>query len=78
VLPSFGKRCQEDIEQLCYRQEFEAKRGLLKALLVHSVPDLLAALPLIWRYATEDWLRLTIPSATDSTQSRYANYASQH
>jgi len=64
-----------DGTQAVYRQEFQARRGLLKAVGIHTVPDLLETLPLLWQYTTQDWLRLTIPSATDSTQTRWPNHA---
>ena len=68
------KEARWDGTQTVYRQEFQARRGLLKAVSIHTVPDLVQALPPLWQYATEDWLRLTIPSATDSTQTRWPNH----
>ena len=47
---------------------------MLKQLNILSVPDLLANLKNLWEYATNDWLRLTIPNSKDETQTRWPNH----
>lgn len=56
-----------------YRLEFELKREALKAHGVDSLDDLLTKLGGLWAYATQDWLRLSIPT-TDENQSRWPTH----
>lgn len=57
-----------------WRMEFEAKRNALVSLqlpkLVHLLPNQAA----LWRYLTENWLRLTVPTETDSNRARWNNH----
>lgn len=54
-----------------WRLEFQYKRQVLRDLSIVNYPDLVRSLAGLWGYATNDWLRHTIPSATDQTQSRW-------
>jgi hypothetical protein len=56
-----------------WRQEFQANRNALKELQVRNVPDLLANLDGLWRYFTENWLRLT-HLGSDSNKSRWPTH----
>ena len=48
-----------------WRMEFEAKRNALVSLQLPKLAQLLPNLPSLWRYLTENWLRLTVrPSRT--------------
>ena len=58
----------------CLSARIPSEAWVTQSACIHTVPDLLSALPLFWRYATEEWLRLTIPSATDNTQTRWPNH----
>ena len=57
--------------QTVWRLEFQYRRDVLKELGIVKIPDLLTNLAGLWRYAIEQWLRLTIPSHTDTTQTRW-------
>lgn len=57
--------------QHVWRLEFQFRRESLRQLGITSFQDLNNALGSLWRYATEQWLRLCIPSETDQTQSRW-------
>ena len=61
-------------QQKVWRLEFQFRREVLKQLNILSVPDLLANLKNLWEYATNDWLRLTIPNSKDETQTRWPNH----
>lgn len=50
------------------------KRDVLVTLGVPKISDLLQAQRGLWRYFTEDWLRLVVPSSTDSNQTRWPNH----
>jgi len=54
-----------------YRLEFQIERKALSEHQAKTVPELLSKLAPLWRYASTNWLRLTIPSQTDSTQTRW-------
>ena len=58
-----------------WRLEFQFRRSVLSELGVNIVSDLEGNLAGLWRYATGDWLRLTIPSSTDQTKARWPNRA---
>lgn len=60
--------------QTVWRLEFQFEREVLKELSVKTLPDLLAQLGGLWRYATEDWLRLTLPRASDKNQTRWPTH----
>lgn len=54
-----------------WRLEFEFKRDILSQLDVQSLDVCLDNLSGLWSYATTDWLKLTIPSGTDTNRSRW-------
>jgi hypothetical protein len=54
-----------------WRLEFQLRRPLLKEFGVSQYPDLEKSLSGLWDYCTNKWLRLTNPSETDKTQSRW-------
>ncbi len=54
-----------------WRLEFELKREVLKQLQLSSLESVLDNLNGLWRYASTQWLRLTIPNPDDATRSRW-------
>ncbi|MHB1052009.1 MAG: replication initiation factor [Thiobacillus sp.] len=54
-----------------WRLEFELKRELLTQKGVSGLHQTLDHLGGLWAYATDEWLRLTLPSDQDSTRSRW-------
>lgn len=54
-----------------WRQEFEIHREVLNELRILSFDHLLDRLGSIWAYATQTWLRLTIPQESDSNRARW-------
>lgn len=60
-----------DGESKVWRLEFQYKRRVLTEHEAGTVDELLAKLASLWRYSTTSWLKLTIPSETDTTQSRW-------
>ena len=54
-----------------WRLEFQWNRDALSRHGIDHLTQLLAALGRLWRYATLEWLRLTIPNPKDRTQSRW-------
>jgi hypothetical protein len=56
-----------------WRQEFQAANTALRELSIESVPDLLNNLDGLWKYFTEDWLRLT-EIGNDSNKSRWQTH----
>ncbi|MEX2492304.1 MAG: hypothetical protein WD425_11135 [Nitrospirales bacterium] len=54
-----------------YRLEFQLGRRILSEHEAREIRELLLKLGPLWRYATLYWLKLTIPSQTDTTQSRW-------
>jgi len=63
-----------DGESVVWRMEFEAKREVLKQLGIYKLANLLELQNALWLYFTESWLRLAIPSSTDSNQTRWINH----
>jgi len=57
-----------------WRQEFQLRREVSKQLGVHTVPDLLRSFDALWRYLTQDWLRLAIPNPNDATRTRWPTH----
>ncbi len=57
-----------------WRMEFEAKRAALVALQMPKLSDLLPNLSSLWRYLTENWLRLTVPTDSDINRARWSNH----
>lgn len=60
-----------DGNQAVWRLEFQLKRAVLKELNVLTVNQLEASLDGLWSYASQNWLRLTIPNDLDNTKSRW-------
>jgi hypothetical protein len=54
-----------------YRLEVQLRRAVLKELGINTVTELVANQQRLWRYFTQDWLRLALPSA-DNNRSRWA------
>lgn len=57
-----------------WRMEFEAKRNALVSLQLPKLANLLPNQAALWRYLTENWLRLTVPVETDSNRARWNNH----
>jgi hypothetical protein len=57
--------------QIVYRLEFELKNRILKEHEASLVDELLSRSGGVWRYCLLNWLKLTIPSTDDATQSRW-------
>jgi len=57
-----------------WRIEFEAKRNALVSLKLPKLAHLLPNQAALWRYLTENWLRLTVPTDTDSNRARWNNH----
>jgi len=62
-----------DEYQYVWRLEFEYKRDVLKESSVSKISDLIPNTKALWRYGTDSWLRLTIPS-TDKNQNRWPTH----
>ncbi|MEM4988796.1 hypothetical protein V8G57_15490 [Collimonas sp. H4R21] len=60
-----------DAVQPVWRLEFQFKREVLDQLGLNSVPGVLDNLNGLWSYVTTEWLKLTMPSDTDRTRSRW-------
>jgi hypothetical protein len=54
-----------------WRLEFQFKRKILGEHQVRTVDELLDRLGPLWVYASTQWLKLTVPSLTDDTKSRW-------
>jgi hypothetical protein len=57
-----------------WRLEFQFRRAVLREMGVNSIADLKQKLDGLWHYGCSEWLRLTIPSSTDDTKSRWQNH----
>lgn len=57
-----------------WRQEFQLRREVLKQLRIEDVPALLTQQASLWRYLTQDWLRLAIPNPSDDTRTRWPTH----
>ena len=60
-----------EIDEPVLRLEFEIKREILAQLGPVKLRDVLPNLNGLWSYAMTDWLKLTLPSETDKTRSRW-------
>ena len=58
--------------QKVWRLEFEFKREFLTQKGLYTFKDVMGNRSGIWAYATDEWLRLTIPDEKDKTRSRWA------
>ncbi len=56
------------------RVEHQFRRNALAQFGLRSVHDVLDARPALWTYATKEWTRLAIPSATDETRTRWETH----
>ncbi|HEX5806626.1 MAG TPA: hypothetical protein VFY31_09870 [Macromonas sp.] len=54
-----------------WRLEFQFKRDFLKTRTLNTLNQVQEALNGLWSYACTEWLRLCLPSTTDSTRSRW-------
>ena len=54
--------------------EFEAKRNALVSLQLPKLSHLLPNQAALWQYLTENWLRLTVPTESDSNRARWNNH----
>ena len=61
-------------ESQVWRMEFEAKRAALVSLQLPKLSHLLPNQAALWRYLTENWLRLTVPAETDGNRARWSNH----
>lgn len=57
-----------------WRQEFRFHREGLKELGILTPSQLLGSLGGLWRYAMQNWLRLTIPNPEDENQTRWPTH----
>lgn len=60
-----------DVKQTVWRLEFQYRREALRGFNIKSFSQFMEQMGGLWNYSTEKWLRLTIPSESDSTQSRW-------
>lgn len=63
-----------DGESQVWRMEFEAKRNALVSLQLPKLSHLLPNQAALWRYLTENWLRLAVPTESDSNRARWNNH----
>ncbi|PHS31147.1 MAG: replication initiation factor [Methylophaga sp.] len=70
-LETIHRECGWDGNSGVWRLEFQFRRVALRELGIKSFSSLKESLAGLWQYASTDWLRLTIPSKTDKTQSRW-------
>lgn len=63
-----------DGESQVWRMEFEAKRNALVSPQLPKLAHLLPNQAALWRYLTENWLRLTVPTDSDSNRARWNNH----
>lgn len=61
-------------DQAVWRQEFEVKREVIAQLGIRSFEGLMRDLGGIWGYASQTWLRLTIPQEGDSNRARWPTH----
>jgi hypothetical protein len=56
------------------RVEHQFRRNVLSQFGLRSVRDVMDARHALWTYATSEWTRLAIPSASDETRARWATH----
>ncbi len=66
--------CGWDGQTTVWRLEFQFRRPVLRELGVESADTLAYNTSALWRYATQEWLRLTQPNDNDATRSRWPNH----
>jgi len=57
-----------------WRMEFQFRREALKGMGVDSTQDLDENLNGLWQYCCQKWLRLTLPSNSDTARTRWPNH----
>lgn len=67
------RRCGWDGETPVWRLEFEVKRDVLRQFGVESL-DLKPLSSSLWAHLTRSWLRLALPSDTDTTRARWETH----
>lgn len=70
-LEDLWKQSGWDGKQTVWRLEFQIRRDCLRELGVTSFDSLMQNLAGLWKYATKDWLRLSVPNQKDKTQTRW-------
>lgn len=60
--------------QKVYRLEFQFRSRVLREHGVRTLAELLEKLGPLWRYASERWLRLSIPDESQANQSRWPTH----
>lgn len=60
--------------QKVWRLEFEFKRAVLSELGIRKIYQLLPSQDGLWRYASQTWLRLTLPNPNDDNQTRWPTH----
>ena len=70
-LESLWREAGWDSVEPVWRLEFQFKREVLDQLGLNSVPGVLGNLNGLWSYVTTEWLKLTMPSESDKTRSRW-------
>ncbi len=60
-----------DGKQSVWRLEFQIRRDCLRELGIISFDSLMQNLSGLWKYSTQDWLRLSVPNHNDKTQTRW-------
>ncbi len=73
-LHDLWSRAGWDGERSVWRLEFEFKREVLGQLGLDDVHAVLGGRGGLWQYATEQWLRLSVPSESDTTRSRWPTH----
>lgn len=58
-----------------YRLEYQLRREVLGQFSLNTLQDLLQSLSSLWAHLTREWLRLTLPNAEDSNQSRWPTHS---
>jgi len=66
--------CGWDAETPVWRLEFEVRREVLRQLGIAEFADIEKVCSGLWPYLTREWLRLTIPSDSDTTRSRWPTH----
>jgi hypothetical protein len=54
-----------------WRMEFQFRRAALRQLSIVTYKDLALSLSGLWAHSTNDWLKHTVPSISDKTQTRW-------
>ncbi len=66
--------CGWNADTPVWRLEFQVKREVLRQLGISTFADIEKVCSGLWPYLSVDWLRLTIPSDSDSTRSRWPTH----